>query len=115
LTGFGVATARAVPLYPAVAAGTVLVVVGPDAFAGREVRDIVGFESVLSVFGRAPASPSSAFLFSVVAVCEAVGLVAFATIVGLGFDADVAGAGDFATGAVADFPSLPTDASSAAN
>jgi hypothetical protein len=110
-----VVTPRAVPLYPVVAAGVVFVMLDAGAFAGRVVRDIAGFESVLMVFGLAPASPSSAFLFRVGAPDEAAGLAVFATIVGLGFGAFVAEAGDFAAGAVADWPSLPTDASNAAN
>ena len=116
LMGFVVvAAARAVPLYPAVAAGAGFVVFDVGAFAGRVLREIAGFESVLMVFGRAPASLSSAFLLSVGELFEESGFVAFATIVGLGFGAAVAGAGDFATGTVADWPSLPTDASNAAN
>jgi hypothetical protein len=106
---------RAVPLYPVAAAGAFFVMLDAGAFAGSAVRDIAGFESVLMVFGLAPASPSSAFLFSVGAPDEAYGLAVFATIVGLGFVAFVAEAGDFAAGAVADWPSLPTDASNAAN
>lgn len=115
-TGFVVvAAARAVPLYPAVAAGAGFVVFDVDAFAGKELREIAGFESVLMVFGRAPASLSSAFLLSVGELFDESGFVAFATIVGLDLGAAVAGAGDFATGTVADWPSLPTDASNAAN
>ena len=110
-----VAAARAVPLYPAVAAGAGFVVFDVGAFAGRVLRGIAGFASVLMVFGRAPASLSSAFLLSVGELFDESGFVAFATIVGLGFGAAVAGAGDFATGTVADWPSLPTDASNAAN
>ena len=81
------------------------------------MRDIAGFESVRNVFGLAPTSPSSAFLFSVGALGAAAGLAVFATIVGLGFGAVEAVAGDLETGAgvFADDPSLPTDASSAAN
>jgi hypothetical protein len=110
-----VVTPRAVPLYPVVAAGVVFVIIDPGVFAGKVARDIAGFESVLMVFGLAPASPSSAFLLSVGAPDEAVGLAVFATMVGLGFGGIVAFAGDFAAGAVADWPSLPTDASNAAN
>lgn len=116
MIGFAVAAAaRAVPLYPAVAAGAVFVVLGPGAFAGRVAREIVGFESVLRFFGRAPASLSSAFLFSVGELVDESGFVAFATMVGLGLGAAVAEAGDFAAGTVADWPSLPTEASNAAN
>jgi hypothetical protein len=110
-----VVTPRAVPLYPVVAAGVVFVMLDPGVFAGKVARDIAGFESVLMFFGLAPASPSSAFLLSVGAPDEAVGLAVFATMVGLGFGGFVAFAGDFAAGAVADWPSLPTDASNAAN
>lgn len=66
------------------------------------------------VFGLVPASPSSAFLFNV-PPGDATAFPAFATIVGFGFCVAAAGAGDFATGAVADWPSLPTEASNAAN
>lgn len=116
LMGFVVvAAARAVPLYPAGAAGAGLGVFDVSAFAGRVLREIAGFESVLMVFGRAPASLSSAFLLSVGELFDERGFVAFATIVGLGLGAAVAGAGDFATGTVTDWPSFPTDASNAAN
>lgn len=81
------------------------------------MREIAGLDSVRNVFGLAPTSPSSAFLFSVGALGAAAGLAVFATIVGLGFGAVEAVAGDLETGAgvFADDPSLPTDASSAAN
>ena len=117
LMGFAAVAAppRAVPLYPAVAAGTVFAVVGMGAFAGRVFREMAGFESVLRVFGLVPASVSSAFLLSVGELLEESCFVAFATIVGLGLGAAVPEAGDLATGAVADWPSLPTDASNAAN
>lgn len=110
-----VATARDVPLYALVAAGAVLVLFDPGAFGCRVKRDVAGFESVLKVFGRAPESPSSAFLFSVEAPGGGPAFAAFATMVGLGFGAAVAEAGDFAAGVFADWPSLPTDASNAAN
>lgn len=116
LMGFAVvAAARAVPLYPAVAAGAGFEVFDVGAFAGRVLREMMGFESVLMVFGLAPASLSSAFLLSVGELFDESGFVAFATIVGLGRGAVVADAEIFATGAVADWPSLPTDASNAAN
>jgi len=116
LVGFVVVVAaRAVPLYPAVGAGAGLVVFDIGAFAGRVLREMMGFESVRMVFDLAPASLSSAFLLSVGELFDVSGFVAFATIVGLGFGAAVADAGDFAVGAVADWPSLPTDASKAAN
>lgn len=116
LMGFAVVgAARAVPLYPAVAAGAGFVVFAVGALAGRVLREMAGFESVRIVFDRAPASLSSAFLLSVGELFDESGFVAFATIVGLGFGAAVAGAGDFATGTVAGWPSLPTDASNAAN
>lgn len=116
LMGFAVvAAARAVPLYPAVAAGAGFEVFDVGAFAGRVLREMMGFESVLMVFGLAPASLSSAFLLSVGELFDESGFVAFATIVGLGRGAVVADAEVFATGAVADWPSLPTDASNAAN
>jgi len=117
LIGFVVvaAAARAVPLYPAVAAGAVFVVVDVGAFDGRVLREVAGVESVLIVFGLAPASLSSAFLLSVGKLFDESGFAAFATIVGLGLGAAVAEAGDFAAGTVADWPSLPTDASNAAN
>lgn len=116
LMGFAVvAAARAVPLYPAVAASAGFEVFDVGAFAGRVLREMMEFESVLMVLGLAPASLSSAFLLSVGELFDESGFVAFATIVGLGRGAAVAFAGDFATGAVADWPSLPTDASNAAN
>ena len=116
LMGFvAVAAARAVPLYPAVTAGAVFAAVDVGTFAGRVLREMAGFESVLMVFGLAPASLSSAFLLSVGELVDESGFVAFATIVGLGLGAAVADAGDFAVGAVAAWPSLPTDASNAAN
>jgi hypothetical protein len=93
----------------------VVVVVVVGALAGRVLREIAGFESVLKGFGLVPASLSSAFLLSVGELVGGGGFVAFATIVGLGLGAAVADAGDLATGAVADWPSLPTDASNAAN
>jgi hypothetical protein len=110
-----VAAARAVPLYPAVAVGAGFVVFDVGALAGRVLREMVGFDSVLIVFDLAPASLSSAFLLSVGELFDKSGFVAFATIVGLGFGAAVVDAGDFAAGTVADWPSLPTDASNAAN
>jgi hypothetical protein len=117
LMGFAVVAAapRAVPLYPAVAAGAVFVVVDVGALAGSVFRETAGFESVLRVFGLVPASVSSAFLLSVGELFDESGFVAFATIVGLGLGAAVPEAGGLATGAVADWPSLPTDASNAAN
>lgn len=115
LVGFAAAAGRAVPLYPAVAAGVGFVVFVASGFGGGAVRDIAGFDCVLMTLGRAPESPSSAFLFSVAAPVDATGLLAFATIVGFGFDAGVAVAGDFGAGAFVDCPSLPTDASNAAN
>lgn len=111
--GFVDVAARAVPLYSVVAAGAVLVVLFPAVFIGWAARGAAEFVSVLSVFGLVPASPSSAFLFSVPG--DATVFEAFATIVGFGFWAADAGAGDFAAGAVAGWPSLPTDASNAAN
>lgn len=113
LIGFAAVAARAVPLYSVVAAGAVLMVLIPGAFEGWAARGAAEFESVLRVFGLVPASPSSAFLFSVPG--DATVFVAFATIVGFGFCAAFAGAGDFDTGVVADWPSLPTEASNAAN
>lgn len=110
-----VAAARAVPLYPAVTAGAGFEVFDVGTFAGRVLREMMGFESVRMVFDLAPASLSSAFLLSVGELFDESGFVAVATIVGLGRGAAVADAGDFATGAVADWPSLPTDASNAAN
>lgn len=99
LMGFAVvAAARAVPLYPAVAAGAGFEVFDVGAFAGRVLREMMGFESVLMVFGLAPASLSSAFLLSVGELFDESGFVAFATIVGLGRGAVVADAEVFATG-----------------
>jgi hypothetical protein len=72
------------------------------ALAGRVFREIAGFDSVRIVFDLAPASLSSAFLLSVGELFDESGFVAFATMVGLGFGAAVADAGDFATGTVAD-------------
>jgi len=112
-----VAAARAVPLYSVAAVDAGLVVLVSGALDGWTAREIAGFESVLEVFGLAPVSPSSAFLFKVGALGVAVGFAVFATIVGLGFGAGEADAGDLEAGAgvLADDPSLPTDASSAAN
>jgi len=78
---------------------------------------MAGFDSVLTVFGLAPVSPSSAFLFKLGALGVVAGFAVFATIVGLDFGAGDADAGDLEAGAgvLADDPSLPTDASSAAN
>ena len=116
LMGFVVvAAARAVPLYPAVTAGAGFEVFDVGTFAGRVLREMMVFESVRMVFDLAPASLSSAFLLSVGELFDESGFVAFATIVGLDLGAAVAGAEDFATGTVADWPSLPTDASNAAN
>jgi hypothetical protein len=115
--GLTVVAVRAVPLYPVAVAGAGLAVLVVGVFVGWVVREMAGFDSVRKVFGLAPVSPSSAFLFNVGALGAAVGLVVFATIVGLGFGAVEAFAGDLETGAgvFADGPSLPTDASSAAN
>lgn len=105
---------RAVPLYADGAAWPGFV----GAFVGCPVRGAAIFESVLTVFGFAPGSLSSAFLFSVGAPGVAADFAALTAVVGFGFgtgeeDAGGLEAGDccvFATG-----PSLPTDASSAAN
>ena len=115
--GLTVVAVRAVPLYPVAIAGAGLAVLVVGVFVGWVVREMAGFDSVRKVFGLAPASPSSAFLFNVGALGAAVGLVVFATIVGLGLGAVEAFAGDLLAGAgvFADGPSLPTDASSAAN
>jgi hypothetical protein len=117
LMGLTVVAVRAVPLYSAAVAGAGLAVLVVGVRVGWAVREMAGFDSVRNVFGLAPASPSSAFLFNVGALGAAVGLAVFATIVGLGFGADEAFAGDLETGAgvFVDGPSLPTDASSAAN
>jgi len=117
LMGLAAIAVRAVPLYSVAVAGAGLAVLVVSVPVGCTVREIAGFDSVLNVFGLAPASPSSAFLFNVGALDAPGCFAAFATIVGLGFGTVEAFAGDLdtGTGVFAADPSLPTDASSAAN